>query len=135
MVYLGFFNLNKKRTESDIQTDFDGKWPDYIVTLNEKNIKEFITKYPISIVDFWASWCVPCREMAPRLRRLSKIYKGKIAFGKLNIQNNKEIATQYKIMGIPHLAFFKEGKKISSIVGLKSTGDLKDAIDAFLKKN
>jgi thioredoxin 1 len=72
--------------------------------------------------------------MAPRLRRLSKIYKGKVAFGKLDIQNNQDIARQYKIIGIPHLVFFKNGKKISSITGVKSIGDLKDTIDALLKK-
>ena len=134
MIKLGFFDLNKKRTESDTKIHFDGKWPDHIVTLNKKNIKEFINKYSLSIVDFWASWCAPCREMSPRLRRLSKIYNGKIAFGKLNIQNNKEVASQYHIIGIPHLVFFKNGKRINSIVGVKSTGDLKDTIDALLKK-
>jgi len=134
MIYLGIFDYNKKRKISHKQALFNGQWPDYVVTLDEKNITEFITKYPLSIVDFWASWCAPCRIMAPRLRRLSKIYKGKIAFGKLDIQNNQNIAKQYKIMGIPHLVFFKNGKKISSITGVKSIGDIKDIIDAFLKK-
>jgi thioredoxin 1 len=134
MIYLGIFDFNKKRKISDKPTLFNDKWPDYVVTLDEKNITEFITKYPLSIVDFWASWCAPCREMAPRLRRLSKIYKGEIVFGKLDIQNNQDIAKEYKITGIPHLVFFKNGKKISSITGVKSIGDLKDTIDALLKK-
>jgi thioredoxin 1 len=134
MIYLGIFDFNKKRKTSDKEVLFNCQWPDYIITLDEKNITEFIKKYPVSIVDFWASWCAPCREMAPRLRRLSKIYKGKVAFGKLDIQNNQDIARQYKIIGIPHLVFFKNGKKISSITGVKSIGDLKDTIDALLKK-
>lgn len=134
MIYLGIFDFNKKRKIYDTQTLFNGQWPDYIITLDKKNFTEFITKYPISLVDFWASWCAPCREMAPRLRRLSKIYKGEVAFGKLDIQNNQDIAKQYKIMGIPHFIVFKNGKKISSITGVKSIGDIKDTIDALLKK-
>jgi len=134
MIYLGIFDFNKKRKTSDKEALFNGQWPDYVVTLDEKNFTEFITKYPVSIVDFWASWCAPCREMAPRLRRLSKIYRGEIAFGKLDIQNNQDIVKQYKIMGIPHLVFFKNGKKISSITGVKSIGHMKDTIDVILKK-
>ena len=133
MINLGIFDFNKKRQLSDKQPLFNGKWPDYVVTLDENNITEFITKYPLSLVDFWASWCAPCREVAPRLRRLSKLYKGKIAFGKLDIQNNQDIAKEYNITGIPHLMVFKNGKKISSITGVKSIGDLKDTIDALLK--
>jgi len=134
MVFLGIFDFNKKRKISDKQSLSDDQWPDYVVTLEEKNIKEFIKKYPLSIVDFWASWCAPCRAMAPRLRRLSKIYKGEVAFGKIDIQKNQDIARQYKISGIPHLVFFKNGKKISSLTGVKSVGDIKDVIDVLLKK-
>jgi thioredoxin 1 len=134
MILLGIFDFNKKRKISDKQALSDIQWPDYVVTLEGKNIKEFITKYPLSIVDFWASWCAPCRAMAPRLRRLSKIYKGKVAFGKLDTQGNPEIAKKYKIMGIPHLVFFSYGKKINSVIGLKSIGDIKDTIDGLLKK-
>jgi thioredoxin 1 len=134
MILLRIFDFNKKRKISEKQALSDIQWPDYVVTLEEKNIKEFITKYPLSIVDFWASWCAPCRVMAPRLRRLSKIYKGKVAVGKLDIQKNQDIARQYKISGIPHLVFFKNGKKISSVTGVKSVGDIKDVIDVLLKK-
>ena len=134
MMYFGIFDFTKKRKKSDTQVTFNGQWPDYVVTLDGKNIAEFITKYPLSMIDFWASWCAPCRIMAPRLRRLSKIYKGKLAFGKLDIQKNQEIARQYKITGIPCLVFFKNGKKISSITGVKSIGDIKDVIDSYLWK-
>jgi thioredoxin 1 len=134
MVILGIFDFNKKRKISDKQVLSDSQWPDYGVTLDEMNFDNFIQKYPLSIVDFWASWCAPCRAMAPRLRRLSKIYKGKVAFGKLNTQEHQDIAKKYKIMGIPHLVFFSYGKKINSITGLKSIGDIKDTIDGLLKK-
>ena len=134
MVVLGLFNRKKEKRDT-YQNDLSAsEWPDYIITLDEKNFSEFIQKYPLSAVDFWAPWCAPCRTMGPRLRRLSKIYKGKVAFGKLNTQENEDIAKKYKIMDIPHLIFFCNGKKISSATGVKSVGALKDTIDDLLKE-
>ena len=130
---LGLFKRKVFR-DSDHKISSVGKWPDYVVTLNGKNFSKFIQKYPLSLVDFWAPWCAPCRAMAPRLRRLSKIYKGKVAFGKLDTQTNKDIAKKYKIMGIPHLIFFCYGKKVSTVTGVRSVGDLKDITDDLLKK-
>ena len=130
---LGLFKRKVLR-DPDRKAFSVGKWPDYVVTLNGKNFNEFIQKYPLSLVDFWAPWCAPCRTMAPRLRRLSKIYKGKVAFGKLDTQANEDIAKKYKIMGIPHLMFFRYGKKVSTVTGVRSVGDLKDIIDDLLKK-
>jgi thioredoxin 1 len=130
---LGLFKRKVLRDPDHKGSSVD-KWPDYAVTLNGKNFNEFIQKYPLSLVDFWAPWCAPCRTMAPRLRRLSKIYKGKVAFGKLDTQANEDIAKKYKIMGIPHLMFFRYGKKVSTVTGVRSVGDLKDIIDDLLKK-
>ncbi len=121
------FNINT----NDFPTD---DWPDYVVTLDSKNINEFIQKYSLSIIDFWAPWCVPCKTIAPRIRRLSKIYNGKVAFGKIDTQKNQDISKQYGIMGIPHLAFFRYGKKITSVTGVKSIGYLKKLIENILDK-
>lgn len=134
MIVLGIFDRSKKRKEDNKNTQSVNEWPYYVVTLDERNFDDFIQKYPLSLVDFWAPWCAPCKAMAPRLRRLSKIYNKKVAFGKLDIQENQYIAKKYKIMGIPHLVFFNYGKKISSITSLKSVGYIKDTIDDILKK-
>ena len=129
-----FFNLNKNKKTSVKTARVKLSWPDYVITLDGKNFTEFITTYSVSLVDFWAPWCEPCRVMAPRLRRLSKIYAGEVAFGKLNIQTNQDIAKKYKIMGIPHFVIFKDGKQLRSITGVKSVGDVKDTVDSVLKK-
>lgn len=108
-------------------------WPDHVVTLEGRNFNEFIQRYPLSLVDFWAPWCAPCKVIAPRIRRLARIYMGKVAFGKLNTQKNEEVTKKYHIRGIPYLAFFRYGKKITSITGVRSIGSLKDTIDDLLK--
>jgi len=132
MILLGFFKQKKKNHISEGNLSSSLKWPDYIVNLDGKKFEEFIQKYPLSVVDFWASWCAPCKAMTPRLRRLSNIYKGKVAFGKLNTQVNQDIAKQYKVMGIPHLVFFRHGKKIAALTGVKSVGDIKKVIEELL---
>jgi len=133
MVVLGLFNRKKDTCKSDSTYLSSIKWPDYVITLDGKNFNGFIQKYPLSVVDFWAPWCNPCRTMSPRLRRLSKIYKGKIAFEKLNTQENEDIAKKYKIMVIPNLMFFCYGKKVAEMTGIKSVGAIKDTIDNILK--
>jgi len=134
MIALGIFK-HKKEKYADVKKDYSAiEWPGHVVNLGKKNFEEFIKKYPLSVIDFWAPWCGPCKAMLPRLRRLSVIYKSKVAFGRLNTQENQDLAKKYRIAGIPHLAFFRYGKKISSSVGLKSVGDIKKDIDDFLKE-
>jgi thioredoxin 1 len=123
-----------RRCNSSQKARLVEEWPDHVLTLEGNNFSKFIEKYPLSVVDFWATWCAPCRTMAPRLRRLSKIYKGKVAFGKLDTEKNQDIAKQYKIMGIPHLIFFSNGKKVNSITGVRSIGYIKNVIKDLLEK-
>jgi thioredoxin len=133
MLYFVLSKIKKSFTiEKNSHSTLD--WPDHILTLDNKKIITFIEKYPLSVVDFWAPWCNPCKTMSPRLRRLAMIYRNRLAFGKLNTMDNKDIAKSYKIIGIPHLAFFSYGKKIKSITGVKTVGELKNIIDELLKK-
>lgn len=134
MISLGFFNRKKEKSVPDERVSIVSQWPDHVITLDKKNFDKFIQEYPLSVVDFWAPWCGPCKAVLPRLRRLSVIYKGKVAFGRLNTQENKAISKKYKIMGIPHLAFFSNGKKLISTTGVKSVGYIRDMIDNFLKE-
>ena len=134
MIFIGLFKHKKVDPVSEKNTTTSLDWPDHIITLDKKNFENFIQRYPLVIVDFWAPWCAPCKAMAPRVRRLSNIYKGKVAFGKLDTQENKDIAKKYRIMGIPHLVFFRYGKKITSITGVKSVNDIKVLIEDVLKK-
>ena len=134
MKKLRIFGNKNEENVSNQKISASVEWPDYVIELKDSNFEEFIEKYPLSIVDFQAPWCSPCKAMAPRLRRLSKIYKGKVAFGKINTQKYQDIAKKYKITSIPHLIVFRFGKSISNIYGLKSVGDIKNVIENFLKK-
>jgi thioredoxin 1 len=122
-----------KKYDTNKKSKITTKWPEHVITLEGKNFKIFIEKFPLSIIDFWASWCIPCKTMAPRMRRLANLYKGKVAFGKLNIQKNQNISKEYQIKGIPHLIFFKYGKKVNSINGVKSIGYIKKVIENHLE--
>ena len=127
--------FRKKKSDTNQKNNLTIDWPDHVINLDENNFEEFIKKYPLSVIDFWAPWCAPCKAMAPRLRRLSNIYKGKLAFGKINTQDNSKIAKKFNISSIPHLGFFRYGKKISSSTGLKSVGDIKNIINELIKKS
>lgn len=94
--------------------------------------KEVLGASGIVMIDFWAVWCGPCRIIAPTVEELAKEYSGKVKVVKLNTDENPEIASRYKIMGIPTLMFFKDGQKVDQIVGAVPKPQLKAKIDAIL---
>lgn len=94
--------------------------------------KEVLQANGLVMVDFWAVWCGPCRMIAPTVEELAKEYEGKVKVGKLNTDENPDIASKYKIMGIPTIMFFKDGQKVDQIVGAVPKPQLKAKIDALL---
>ena len=94
--------------------------------------KEVIAHNGLVMVDFWAVWCGPCRMIAPTVEELAKEYAGKIKVLKLNTDENPDIASKYKIMGIPTIIFVKSGQEADRIVGAVPKPQLKAKIDALL---
>lgn len=94
--------------------------------------KEVLNSSGLIMIDFWAVWCGPCRIIAPTIEELAKEYGDKIKVMKLNTDENPDIASKYKIMGIPTLMFFKDGQKIDQIVGAVPKPQLKAKIDSLL---
>ncbi len=129
MGLLDILGMRKKREPLSLE-----EWPTAVVQLDDKTFILFIEKYPLSLVDFWAPWCTPCKTMSSRIQRLSKLYKGKVAVGKLNIEQYRKIADQHHVMSIPYLVFFSYGKKVASLAGAKSLVDIKRKVDSLQKK-
>lgn len=80
------------------------------------------------MVDFWAEWCGPCRQLSPIIDELATEYEGKVAIYKCNVDENPKVAAQYGIMSIPTMVFFK-GEEIHRIVGGNSKAAIKKVID------
>jgi len=90
---------------------------DIPLEVSDATFKETIHNNPLVVVDCWAPWCAPCRMVGPIVEELARDYAGKILFGKLNLDKNRSVATQYQIMSIPTLLVFKNGKIVDRIVG------------------
>jgi thioredoxin 1 len=84
------------------------------------------------VVDFWAEWCGPCKMIAPLLEELSGEYDGRVRIGKVNIDEEQALASEYGVRAIPTLLFFKSGEVAEQIVGMCSKRDLKSKIDRLL---
>jgi len=84
------------------------------------------------IVDFWADWCGPCKMISPLIDELAKEYAGRIKIGKVDVDTNPSIASQYGVMSIPTLIFLKGGKVMSQVTGAQSKAALKQKIEENL---
>ena len=87
------------------------------VNVTDATFKEMIKNQPLVVVDCWAPWCAPCHMVAPIIEEMARDYAGRILFGKLNVDENREVAMQYQIMSIPTLLVFKNGKIVDRIIG------------------
>lgn len=101
-----------------------------IVIATESNFKDTVlsSAQPV-LVDFWAEWCGPCKMIAPVLDELATEYGGKIKIAKVNIDENQNLAAQYRVTAIPTLLVFKDGQVLEQMVGAKSKRDLKASLD------
>jgi thioredoxin 1 len=104
-----------------------------IVKLNAANFPEQVLKAPMPVlVDFWAEWCGPCKMIAPLLDELAGEYDQRVRVGKVNIDEDQQLATDYGIRAIPTLLLFKDGQVVGQIVGMASKRDLKAQIDKLI---
>jgi thioredoxin 1 len=87
------------------------------IVLTDSNFASGVTKYPIMLVDFWAPWCGPCKMVSPIIEQLSREYSGRVAFGKVNVDENQRIAASFGIQSIPTLMMFKGSKAVDVIIG------------------
>jgi len=106
---------------------------DKIQTFTDGNFEETVIKAGAPVlVDFWAEWCGPCRQLAPTVEALATDYDGRLAVGKLNVDDNPGVAARFSIRGIPTLLLFKGGQVVEQVVGLADGAQLKQMIDKHL---
>jgi thioredoxin 1 len=102
-----------------------------ILTLTTENFSSE-TSQGIVLVDFWATWCMPCKAMAPVIEEIAGQTKGKMKVGKLDIDANSRIANQYGIQAIPTILIFKDGQVVETLVGLQSKAAVVNALSKYV---
>lgn len=101
-----------------------------LLHLTDNNFKKEVLESDLPVlVDYWASWCGPCKMISPLIEDLAKEYAGKIKIGKLNVDESPKTATLYGIMSIPTLILFKDGKVVDQVVGALNKAELKKKIE------
>jgi len=104
-----------------------------IIHLTESNFEEEVIKSSLPVlVDFWASWCMPCKMITPILEELEKEYVGKVKMGKVNVDECQQKASEYRVMSIPTLKFFKDGKLVDELIGVVPKKMIMQKLDALL---
>ena len=94
--------------------------------------EEVLQNDKITLIDLWAEWCGPCRMMSPVVEELAKEYKDRVRVGKLNVDDNPEVPTNYNVRGIPTFLLFKNGELKEKIVGVQTKQFLQNKIEAQL---
>ena len=100
--------------------------------LNDENFNSTIESDGVTVVDFYADWCGPCRMIAPIMEELAGEMQGKVTIAKLDIEQAQQATSDFQVMSIPTIIIFKKGKELKRIVGVKDKGSLKDLINSTL---
>ncbi len=102
------------------------------VTITNENFESLKSGNQPLVVDFWATWCGPCRMVGPVISELAEEYDGRIVVGKCDVEENEDIAMEYNIRNIPTILFFKGGQVVDKIVGAQAKARIQEKFDALL---
>lgn len=103
-----------------------------LLTLTDANFKEALAQNQLLVVDFWAAWCGPCKMLSPVIDELAEAFDGKIAVGKVNVDENDEVCQEFGIMNIPTVLFFKNGELVNRNVGFARKADMQKLFEQLL---
>ena len=100
--------------------------------VSNTNISEILAGDQPVMIDFWASWCGPCRMLAPTVDEIEKEYEGKVVVAKCNVDDADEVAMQFRIRNIPTLMFFKGGEMVNRLVGAVPKNEITAVLDSLI---
>ena len=102
------------------------------ITVTDNNSKEIMASELPLVLDFWATWCGPCRQIAPSLAELAEEYDGRVIVGKCNIEEAVDLTDEYGIMSVPTVLFIKNGAVVDKFVGSMSKAAIKEKFEKLL---
>lgn len=100
-----------------------------VIHFTQAGFEADIPNAPLAMVDFWASWCAPCRMLAPVIEELAEKYEGKVLVGKVDVDAEQELAMRYGIMSIPTVVFFRNGVETGRKVGVMPAGAYEELLN------
>ncbi|MBR4788461.1 MAG: thioredoxin [Bacteroidales bacterium] len=100
--------------------------------VNNTNLKELLASNKVALVDFWATWCGPCRMLAPTVEEVAADYEGRALVAKCNVDDAEDVAAEFGIRSIPTLIFFKDGIAVDKTVGVVSKADIETKLNNLL---
>ncbi len=103
-----------------------------MIELDEKTFVKTVKEDTLTLVDFWAPWCGPCKILSPILEELADEMDGRAVFGKVNVDDYGELAQQFGIESIPTVILFKKGKALAQMIGFRSREELAEEIEKHL---
>ncbi len=107
-------------------------WPKEPVKVTDADFDEFVEKYDIVLIDFWAEWCGPCKRLGPIIEELAEEMQGDVAFGKLDVDNNKAKSSEYSVSSIPTMIIFKDGEVVDKMIGALPKEEITKKLDQYL---
>ena len=102
------------------------------VHFNKEGFEKALASGQLLMVDFWADWCGPCKMLAPVIEGLGDEYEGKAIVGKINVDDEQELAIRYGVMSIPTVIFFKDGEEVARKVGVVPAAQFTEVLDNYL---
>ena len=103
-----------------------------VIHFNQEGFDKAVPAAGLAMVDFWADWCGPCKMLAPMVQSLADQYAGKVTVGKVNVDQEAELAIRYGVMNIPTVIFFKDGKEVDRRVGVMPPSAFTQVLDTLV---
>lgn len=104
------------------------------IPLNDSNFDLEKNKFPLMLVDFWATWCGPCKIISPIIEQLAKEYSGKIVFAKINVDENHQLSNRFGIQSIPTMIVFRYGEVVDRIIGALPKVQIENKLKIYLEE-